>query len=339
MTPIYADPAWWQRLPECLAAGRDAVLVTVARADGSTPRDLGATLLVEHDRCTDTLGGGNLEFEAIAVARRLLAGEVGQSVVPYTLGPGLRQCCGGAVWLLYERIQATPGAAAVWSRLGRSLQQGGQVLRSWEAGRGVSEWLPMVVPGPGATGLESRPALHWRQVVGADGFRLRLFGAGHVGRALARVLASTEARLQWVDPRPEMRAEAERLGLALRSCEDPVDAVQDALPGTWFLVMTHSHTLDFELVEAILRRRDAQFCGLIGSATKAARFRHNLRRQGLDASMIAGLTCPLGIPGIRDKSPAAIAISIAAQVLQQREAVRAPHQSVADADGRRGLGA
>ncbi|MDE3011513.1 MAG: xanthine dehydrogenase accessory protein XdhC [Pseudomonadota bacterium] len=322
MSAILADPAWWQRLPECLAQGRDGVLVTVVRAEGSTPRGPGATMLVEADRSTDTLGGGNLEFEAIANARRLLAGAAGQALVPYTLGPGLRQCCGGAVWLLYERIAASPAHAAQWQDLGSALQRGGRVLRRWNPASTVSQWTLVSPEQAVTTRFDPRSGAHWQQLIGAEGFALRLFGAGHVGRALARVLAATEARLQWIDPRPEMAEPVRRLGLVLRHCEDPVDAVHDAPPGACFLVVTHSHTLDFELVEAILQRRDARFCGLIGSATKAARFRHNLRRQGLDAATIAGLSCPLGVPGIDDKSPAAIAIAVAAQLLQHLEAAR-----------------
>ena len=84
MSPVYADPTWWQRLPECLAQGRDAVLVTVARVAGSTPRDIGATVLVEAEDCTDTVGGGNLEFEAIATARRMKDdGHTGKDIAKY----------------------------------------------------------------------------------------------------------------------------------------------------------------------------------------------------------------------------------------------------------------
>jgi xanthine dehydrogenase accessory factor len=323
MSLRYGEPAWWQRLADCLQQGRDGVLVTVARAEGSTPRDAGATMLVEWDAVSDTLGGGNLEMEAMAVARRLLAGEDGQSMIPYTLGPGLRQCCGGAVWLLYERIRANPETARRWQRLRHALQQGERVLRSWSAAESRSEWRVLAACEECSTRLDARLALHWQQVVDVAGFPVRLFGAGHVGRALARVIATTEARLQWIDPRREAASAAQGMALPLRCCEEPLDAVHDALPGTWFVIMTHSHALDFELVEAVLRRRDAAFCGLIGSATKAARFRHNLRRQGLDAAMVAGLTCPLGVPGIRDKSPATIAISIAAQLLQSLEMRRA----------------
>ncbi len=315
-----ADAVWWQRLPDCLAEGEPAVLVTVVRVTGSTPREPGATLLVERERVTDTLGGGNLEFEAIASARDLLAGGGQQPLVRYALGPGLRQCCGGAVWLLYERLEADPQQAAAWQARAQALQRGERLLRNWRAGAPVSRWRLLQQGEQRDSLLADGHNPGWQQVVGATAFPLRLFGAGHVGRALARTLVQTEARLQWVDSRPAMQALAPEL--PLRVCDDPVAAVDDAPPACWFIVMTHSHTLDFELVEAILRRRDAAFCGLIGSSTKAARFRHNLVKQGLSPELVAQLTCPIGIPGIRDKSPAAVAIAVAAQVLLLREASR-----------------
>ena len=334
MSPVYADPTWWQRLPECLAQGRDAVLVTVARVAGSTPRDIGATVLVEAEDCTDTVGGGNLEFEAIATARRMLAGQDAQPMVSYTLGPGLRQCCGGAVWLLYERVAATPTNCADWRDWCAALNRGERLLRAWTSARGASAWRLLHPDEQRETCLDATQAARWQQVVGGAGFPLRLFGAGHVGRALARMLAMTEARLQWIDPRPECADDARRLGIPLRQEAEPVEAVYDAPPGSWFIVMSHSHALDFELVEAILRRRDARFCGLIGSTTKAARFRHNLRRQGLDAAAVVGLTCPVGVSTIRDKAPVAVAVAITAQILQLIDAEQARRLPIIPSESR-----
>ena len=349
MRASVSSQAWWQRLPECLAAGHDAVLVTVVRSSGSAPRDAGATMLVELACSTDTVGGGNLEFEAIRAARELLRQQLADStataqasapdaLLSYTLGPGLRQCCGGAVWLLYEVVKASTEAVANWQHWSQALLRGERLLRNWTPRASASCWRALAAgerqqsqlvqgtarlgtPGNGQSAASAGTA--WQQVIGADAFSLRLFGAGQVGRALVQVLAQTEARLQWIDPRPEMALPGHPFGPVLRTCAEPLDAVQDAPAGTWFVVMTHSHTLDFELVEAILRRRDAAFCGLIGSATKAARFRHNLQKQGLDASQLAGLTCPIGIAGLHSKAPATVAIAVAAQVLQLREAALA----------------
>src|SRR5579862_8859736 len=81
--------------------------------------------------------------------------------------------------------------------------------------------------------------------------------------------------------------------------------------------MTHSHPLDYALCQEILRRGDFAWLGLIGSDSKAARFRSRLAREGMSAEAIARLVCPIGIGGIESKWPAAIAVGVAAQVMQR----------------------
>jgi xanthine dehydrogenase accessory factor len=95
------------------------------------------------------------------------------------------------------------------------------------------------------------------------------------------------------------------------------------------VVLTHDHALDYDLCRGILLRGDAFWLGLIGSASKAARFRSRLLREGMDPERLASLTCPIGVPGIASKLPAAIAVAIAAQLLQQGAAAPAA-RSAAD---------
>src|SRR5262249_40816631 len=109
---------------------------------------------------------------------------------------------------------------------------------------------------------------------------LYLFGAGHVGRAIAHIAATLPFRFHWLDNRPEAQAEDTRIVVR----KDIVDAVAEARPGAYFLILTHSHELDYALVKAVLARGDARFCGLIGSATKRARFASRLAKGGFDAS-------------------------------------------------------
>ena len=97
---------------------------------------------------------------------------------------------------------------------------------------------------------------------------------------------------------------------------DVIEAVDAARDSAFHLVMTHSHQLDLALCEAVLRRGDFAYLGLIGSATKRARFEHRLREGGLDDAALARLTCPIGVPGITGKSPPEIAVAVAAQLLQ-----------------------
>jgi xanthine dehydrogenase accessory factor len=151
-------------------------------------------------------------------------------------------------------------------------------------------------------------------------FDLQLHGAGHVGRAIIKLLSQIPCRVQWVDEREaEFRAallpnHIEKIGT------EPVQAeVALALPGTYFLVLTHSHDLDLALAEAILKRGDFGWFGLIGSATKRARFRRRLADKGFDEALLDRMTCPIGLPDIASKVPGVIAVSVVAQMLQHQK--------------------
>jgi xanthine dehydrogenase accessory factor len=148
-------------------------------------------------------------------------------------------------------------------------------------------------------------------------FTLQLYGAGHVGRAIVRLLAHLHCRVQWVDER-EAEFPPEPLPPHIEKlCVEPVQAeVAAAAPGSCFLVLTHSHDLDMALTQAILRRGDFAWFGLIGSATKRARFEHRLRERGFDDAALARIVCPIGVPGIRGKQPEVIAVAVVAQLLQ-----------------------
>lgn len=143
---------------------------------------------------------------------------------------------------------------------------------------------------------------------------LYLFGAGHVGREVVDVLSGLpDLRIVWVDGRDEQFPADLPDGVRRVVSDLPEAEALEAPAGSAFLVMTHSHDLDFRLVETVLRRGGHSWLGLIGSATKKARFLRRLEARGLDAQ---GLVCPIGVEGIRDKHPRAIAIAVAAQVLQ-----------------------
>ncbi|MFM7533023.1 MAG: xanthine dehydrogenase accessory protein XdhC [Rubrivivax sp.] len=149
-------------------------------------------------------------------------------------------------------------------------------------------------------------------------FFLQLYGAGHVGRAIAGLLATLPCRVQWIDEREEQFP----AGLALpphieRVCVEPVQAeVDTAPPGAHLLVLTHSHDLDYAIVEAALKRGNFAFLGLIGSRTKRARFEHRLLARGFTESQLARLTCPIGIEGLASKEPEVVAVSAVAQLLR-----------------------
>jgi len=157
----------------------------------------------------------------------------------------------------------------------------------------------------------------------APRFHLQLYGAGHVGRAITRLLATVDCRVLWIDEREsEFPAEPSPPHVQ-RVCVEPVEAeVALAPPGALYLVLTHSHDLDLRITEAILRRGDFAYLGLIGSATKRARFVHRFQQRGIDEGMLARLTCPIGLPGVEGKEPEVIAVAVVAQLLQQSPPAR-----------------
>ena len=149
-----------------------------------------------------------------------------------------------------------------------------------------------------------------------DALELYLFGAGHVGRALVRVLRDLPVDIRWIDTRDDMLPQKPPPGVTT-VCTDTPEAEIDAAPaGACFLVMSHDHGLDQRLCEQILQRDDFIYFGLIGSRNKRRNFETRMRRRGVDPKKFARMTCPIGIRGIDGKQPAQIAISVAAEILQ-----------------------
>lgn len=169
------------------------------------------------------------------------------------------------------------------------------------------------------------PALQQR--LRANAQPLALFGGGHVGHALVNVLSTLPFSVQWVDSRDEIFP-AQRPPNVVCEHSDPVQAAVADLPsGAMVLIMSFSHAEDLDVVAACLKRQrlhgDLQFLGLIGSQTKWATFRHRLETKGFTAEELAFVTCPIGVSGIAGKEPEVIAVSVAAQLLQQRTSQRA----------------
>lgn len=304
----------WTTLVRVLERHDRAVVVTVAAAVGSTPREAGARLVVvPGGGFHGTIGGGTLEWQALARAQAMLDSGDGLAVRAVSLGPELGQCCGGRVTLVLElfnvdRLQeardfAEREATGPFVTMGAA--DGGHVAR-----RIVEDQEP--------------PAgIHWhnRTLIERFGVRPRpllLCGAGHVGRALVLALAPLPFAVRWVDPRPDAFPGAVP-GNVEAEAADPVAAVEKAEEGTFVLVMTHSHSLDLAVVDAALRSDCFAYVGLIGSATKRARLTKRLREAGLSETQLNNLSCPIGFGGIRSKMPAIIAASVAADLLMRDE--------------------
>jgi xanthine dehydrogenase accessory factor len=305
--------SWIAAALECIAAGDKAVLVTVAETKGSTPRESGAKMLVRARDIVGSIGGGQLELLAIDEARRMMADKATRpNLMRYSLGPDLGQCCGGAVRLLLEplgkvdRRWLTQWQSQVAGAGTRWLTTGSDVGKSWIEADDNTDGAHVVDDGK-----------RW-QVIEAVRRRscpLWLFGAGHVGRALAKVLAELPFDVLWLDSRfdgfpPEIPA-----GVGHVVAPRLAEAVDNAPAGTLFLVLTHSHQLDLDICDRVLRRGDFAFLGLIGSATKKARFLSALKGRGHAPAALDRLVCPIGLAHVPGKHPMAIAVATAAQLL------------------------
>lgn len=300
------------RLGDLLAAHGPLVRVVVAEAKGSVPREPGAAMTVWADGFDGTIGGGALEWEALAEARRMLAAAQAPSPAlrRYPLGPALAQCCGGAAVLAYEPIGAeslaAPGDAPAYIRpVGSAAAEPPHAIRAHARALRAGEAAPFLF------------ADGWIcEAVAPAKIPLFLYGAGHVGRATVRVFDGLPFALTWVDSAPDrFPAPAARHGATCLPAATPADAVALAPPGAVHLAMTFSHALDLEICHRVLSRGDFARAGVIGSASKSARFRARLRALGHAETMIARLECPIGIPGLGGKAPAEIAISLAADFL------------------------
>jgi xanthine dehydrogenase accessory factor len=157
----------------------------------------------------------------------------------------------------------------------------------------------------------------WDEIVRTEECaELYLFGAGHVGQAVVRALRDLPVRIHWIDTRDDILPPETPSTVNAICTDTPEVEIERAAPGSYFLVMTHDHSLDQRLSEQILARDDFIYFGLIGSAAKRRNFETRMRRRGVDARKFARMTCPIGIDGIRSKQPAQIAISVAAEILR-----------------------
>ncbi|WP_151717766.1 xanthine dehydrogenase accessory protein XdhC [Gemmobacter serpentinus] len=298
-----------------LAEGAPVIRVVIAEVKGSSPREVGAAMLVWRDaqgalRQSGTIGGGALEHLATQAAQDMLTTGAMRRFDRYPLGPAIGQCCGGAVALLSERyadgvtlpetVMARPATGdapmplavkrLLVAQRGQGVMPQAQLLQGW-----------FIEP-------VARPS---RQ--------LWVWGAGHVGRALVSVLAPLpEVAITWVDTGIERFPETIPAGVTMLPAADPALVVAYAPQGAEHIVLTYSHALDLELCHRIMTHGFAAL-GVIGSATKAARFRARLHDLGHLPVEIQRIACPIGDRSL-GKHPQAIALGVATAFLKRADA-------------------
>ncbi|MFO1398333.1 MAG: xanthine dehydrogenase accessory protein XdhC [Burkholderiales bacterium] len=340
---------WLPALAARLAGGGRAVLVTIAHANGSTPREAGAAMIVTAHDQHGTIGGGHLEFEALRIARDALAGDAprGTWLVRFPLAARLGQCCGGVATLGFAVLDAE---AATWLEPALACQRATvpMALVSRVGGNAHAQLLVTADHARGSLGtaaLDSTAVALARPRVqactagasladAADGttllvhvivpsdFSVLVFGNGHVGRALVQVLGALPARVRWIDGREHAFPATVPANVEIVATDAPEDEAATARAGAYAVIATHSHALDFDIVAAALARDDWRYLGLIGSQAKRNQFVRRLATRGIGGDAFARVTCPIGVGhglAIRSKEPGAIAVAVAAEMLAVRE--------------------
>src|SRR5271170_4806760 len=277
----------FRRLIDAIEAEGSAALVTLARVEGSSPREAGARMVVRlSGGFHGTIGGGALEFAALDAAQAALRAGRGPAFRrSLALGPELGQCCGGRVEWRIETFDARDlddlstlaiadggGPATLSARLGSD----GRVERAL---------------GSGAEGRSTRRSGEddWVEPIGTSARAVYLFGAGHVGRALALALAPLPFAVRWIDSRRDAFPAHAPANVALVHSLEPAGELAAAPDGALVVIMTHSHALDLEIIAAALAAERFCFVGLIGSSTKRARFLSQLRAAGFSEAALARL--------------------------------------------------
>ncbi|WP_121061496.1 xanthine dehydrogenase accessory protein XdhC [Chachezhania antarctica] len=278
--------------------------VVVAETRGSTPREVGAAMLVWEGGQSGTIGGGALEFDAAEAGREMEPGAT--TIRRQALGPDLGQCCGGAVTLLTEVFNAgclpEPQDDVIARATGNDVMPlSVHRLLADARGQGAAPQAQLI------DGWMVEPVTPAQTP-------LWIWGAGHVGRALVDVLAPLpDLAITWIDTGAERFPADIPEDVTTVPAADPAVLAGHAPTDAMHLVLTFSHAIDLDLCDALLRRGFAGL-GLIGSATKRARFRSRLTAMGHSPHAIDRITCPIGDPAL-GKHPQAIAVGVAAQIL------------------------
>ncbi len=326
---------WIDELSDLTAASEPCVLVTVAGIRGSAPREVGAKMIVTAKETIGTIGGGQLEYQATRIACDMLDLEERPRLRKFPLGSSVGQCCGGVVDILFEPLAS---GLPSWLSDVRALhgQREPAVLATPLEGDGFKavitannvfctdpERLTDRVLNASRVGIETRRIAYREEdwllelIVGSN-FNIAVFGAGHVGTAVVRSLSALDCNIRWIDSRRNVFRKTPANVRAIEA-PDPACEVGAMPPGSCYLIMTHSHALDYDICNRVLMRNDAAYCGLIGSVSKRRRFEKRYRSEGMPQHLLDNLVCPIGVDGISGKKPAEIAVAASADVLRAFE--------------------
>ena len=315
-----------------LAAGKDLVLVTVIASSGATPRGAGARMLVgSQGRICGTIGGGAVEYRSEQIAARVLEEKTSLGH-DFTLTKddvqNLGMICGGACDVYFHYIPAgDPHTLTLCEKAAAEFQKGSDLWLLTDVGQ--QDIMGLYTPEMGFWGIQVPEALHlsrhpertgdlFAEQINTSG-RVYIFGGGHVAQELVPVLSHVGFRCVVMDDRPEFTKPELFPGAEDVICGDLTRISRYMGIGSedYVCVMTRGHSHDTVVQAQVLRCRPT-YCGVIGSAFKAAGVRKTLKEEyGLTDDELDLVTTPIGL-NIKSETPAEIAISIAAQMILHR---------------------
>ncbi len=314
----------WSNIETFLASHGSACLVTILSVQGSAPRKAGTRMVVApNGHFTGTIGGGTLEWEALKKSTSLLINSTKQTTHhTYPLGPQLGQCCGGSVIILFETF--TNLDIEEVSLLSEREKTGIFHVKSIIHDDRVKR-LPLALQTTEQFALTEQfewdKSQTFKETFGSVRTNIYLFGAGHIGKALMLTLAPLPFKVSWFDDRSEEFPSAVPANFTCQTLGNLSDTFSNAPQNTFIIALTHSHDTDFAIMHEALKTNSFPFVGVIGSDTKAARFKSKLRSLGMDENTVTRMRCPIGYNGINSKEPSAIALSIATELLMKHEEI------------------
>jgi len=345
---------WLSSLKKAIALNNGCVLLTVIETKGSTPCSVGDKIVYSNKQLAfGSIGGGNLEFQALTLAQNLLDKDSNSThLEKYPLGATLGQCCGGYVKVMFESFvndNAKLENKNSWLETIADLIKQQQdfvvatIIDNQNSGKKFvytnnsdnslssdSDLRSKISPGaynlfsandsPTIVQYQSTPdsliEVCYEKVNNTELQSVAIFGAGHISRALMPILTKLPIRIYWIDDRAEQfeqyQGDTSQINII---CDDYISGLDDLPDETYCLVITYSHQMDFDICDKIISRDSFSYLGMIGSRIKGNKFRDRLLQKGYPKETVDKFICPIGAKQKFLKSPTAIAVTIAMDLL------------------------
>ncbi|MDA9123123.1 xanthine dehydrogenase accessory protein XdhC [Paracoccaceae bacterium] len=305
----------FQKTNEYIKSHGKIARVLILKTFGSAPRDEGTTMLIWDSGQFGTIGGGELEYQVTRLAKKIIIDNKGSRIKKFSLGPDMGQCCGGAVELLIEILDETK-VKFISVDDGFFARPVFKNEKSLNVQALIKSYRNKSVP------IKTSFKDGWLfEPVTKEKELIWIYGAGHVGTAIANILSKlSQFSVTCIDTSQDRYPDNFPKTVEKLITKNPAQIVQYAPSETHHLILTYSHALDLEICHQLLQHNFAT-AGLIGSKTKWARFKKRLNELNYTFEQINRIICPIGEPSF-GKSPYEIAIGVASMLLDKEKNIK-----------------